>query len=306
MFVTTYGYIKHRIYGDSKNDFKVLVLKAINHQSGIEVFRLGSSGSVDYPPSEIYCIKRNNDFIPFWIMTTKKIESIPLKNFYIKKLFYIDPKAHIDVVDVYISRFGDDLSAVRILRGHVCYYNVWLDKQFHGYTFENNFDREELFRIAQETIPLILFENYISFDIPRPLFVRHVRPEKSLRIEFDDSGNTEQISMKQLAPSNPIPESPQSVMERLKALSDQSPLLIEQVMAELLKVERMKLYYNNLFISTCIMDPRLFDVLRRSYEAYYKGIHPEFESFLTLMIITLNTRLCSRNVLERISAMRQS
>jgi len=290
----------------SEDDVEMLTLKAIDDQSETEVFYLGSSGSVDGLSSEIYCIKRNNKFIPFWIRATKKIESIPLKDFDIKKTFYIDPKAHIDVVDVYISRFGDDLSSVNILRGHVWYSNVWLDEQFHGCIFENDSEREELFKIAQESMPLLLFENYTLPYMPRPMLVRYVRPEKWLQIKFDNSGSTEKASMERLAITDPIPESPQSVVGRLEVLSDQRPLLIEHIMAELLKVERMKLYYNNQFISTCITDSRLFSVLRKSYESYYKSIYPEFESFLVLIILTLNNRLCSRNVLERCSAMSQS
>ena len=294
MFIPTSGYIKYR---QTTKDIDMLMFKTTDQQREIEVFHLGYLNRYkERRPNEVYCIKKGDEIIPFHITRSEKVDSIPLKNFVVKSTFPIYGDPCFDVIDVTVSRLGEDLKNMKIRLANLSYLNIWLDRDIRGHTFINDAEMEETFKIIQESIPQLLFEDYLISYKPRPVVVRHVIPAKNLQIKSNDSGSIEKKCLKQLMPKDLIPESPQSVIDVLELLSDQSPLKIENIMSELHRVERMALYYNNSYLSTCIQDSRLFNILRKSYESYYKNMYKSFESFLVLIIILLNSRSCSRDI----------
>ncbi|WP_426107838.1 hypothetical protein [Massilia sp. TSP1-1-2] len=146
------------------------------------------------------------------------------------------------------------------------------------------------FRRIQEALPVLLFDNYESSHMPRPVLCRHVVPFKDEAIsEFDGSGAIEATSVV-LRPPLDDPEPPTVVLDRLEQHSEQAPIRIEEFMKELLSLERDSLFFGHYFSSAMIGNDRILPILRRSFDAYYTEHYSCFERFFSMIVGTERSR----------------
>lgn len=116
----------------------------------------------------------------------------------------------------------------------------------------------------------------------------------------DSLGELEKASVVLHAPA-PEPESRSLVLARLQARSDEAALRIEDLFAELLDVERGFLFYGNQFTDVIVNDTRFWEILRKSYNAFYSDYYDSFERFLLLVVGQIKSRQYARQVFETYS-----
>ncbi|MEJ7805632.1 MAG: hypothetical protein WKG03_06890 [Telluria sp.] len=294
MFISTYGFELATTWGHT-NYWRFH--KAIDFERGIEIFQIGGAMGIDMPfEGPIFCLKQNADYIPFTVEYETETATAPISAFNCRDNRYINPLVTFPEVDLTISNFGRDLKSIGLLRAELSYNDVWGDSEFHGYEFRSAADMNTAFRRIQEALPVLLFDNYESSHMPRPVLCRHVVPFKDEAIsEFDGSGAIEAMSVV-LRPPLDDPEGPTAVLDRLEQHNEQAPIRIEEFMKELLSLERGRLFFGHSFSSAMIGDDRIVPILRRSFDAYYTEHYSCFERFFSMIEVTERSRQTARAV----------
>ncbi|MES2316079.1 MAG: hypothetical protein V4631_01170 [Pseudomonadota bacterium] len=296
MFISTYGYVTGFVEERSCTGF---VHKAVDSERNVEVFKIGGASGVDEPfEGPIYCLKQEGLCEPFCVESVTQVATVPMTQFDIREGRCINPSIVFPVVKLTISNFGCDLKSIPLARASLHYMDLWGDGKIHGVEFPSASARSEAFKLIQEALPVLLFDDY-ELPWPRPAVCRHVSPGRQVELsEFDGSGTLEAASVELKAPLAD-PEGPMAVLDRLEKHRAQAPLRIEEIMTEILGLERGYLFFGHYYILPLMSSPRLMPLLRRSFDAHYAGHHAFFEYFYSDIIGLQASRLSSREVFER-------
>lgn len=295
MFISTFGFTEVFHEGQSH---KLFAQKAIDVERGVELFEIGSAFSVDTPVlGPFYCLKKDAEYIPFSVHLMDEISVVPMSEFNLTKWRGNNPSISFPVVHVTISNLGRDPRSIDLLRGSISCRDVWGDERVHGFEFPASTDKSSAFKDIQEALPVLLFEDYAIPCQPRPVICRHVSPVAYEPVAFDASGTLEAASVVLKAPLAD-PEGPMSVLDRMEEHSRQAPLRVEEIMAEILNLDRGHLFFGHSFTSPLMSSDRLLAILRQSFSAYYSGHFSCFERFFILIMGTQANRQTARAVFE--------
>lgn len=98
--------------------------------------------------------------------------------------------------------------------------------------------------------------------------------------------------------------SPDEVLDKLEARMTGAALPIEEILADVLDVERGTLFFGNLYAESLVDNARFWELLRTSFSSHYTGYYDCFERFLLRIVGQIKTRIHSRLVYERFSHFR--
>jgi hypothetical protein len=170
--------------------------------------------------------------------------------------------------------------------------------------FATEADRASVFRNIQEALPVLCFDAYKGYARPEPWICSSVGAVgQEWQLAADTSGTIEGASVMLEAPSSE-PLTPNEVLDRLETRMKSGALPIEEILADVLDVERGALFFGNLFAETLVNNVRFWDLLRISYSEHYAGYYDCFDRFLLRIVGLIQARLGSRLVHERYSRFR--
>lgn len=301
MFVSTYGFERVHPTHFKGSSYYALLHKAINVENSIEIFEIGDVTIKDSSPERIFCLRNEERCFPFRVTSEKKVGSIPMADFLQQKdPFRVIESAYFLEVEVAVSHLGVDISnSIGGALHYKNYMNVWGDDREHTDKFNDPSEARFAFSCIQEALPILYFEKYHLPENPAPRYCVKVSPkDASLNDSCDSSGALEKKSL--IAdPSAWVPRYYKSVLESLVERSQVRPLSIEELMAEMLNLERAALFKGSSWVSTPIRDESMVGIFKRSYAAYYGSHYPCFEMFMLAVADILKGRIVSRRVYER-------
>jgi hypothetical protein len=279
---------------------------AVDLATGTQLFEIGSRGGIDDWHETIYCLRHNNQYIPFSVREKAEVGWKPLAEFNMSSYRYLHPDSGIRVVDAEVRHIGVSPHSVKMgVRSHVWFMDVW-DGIHTDIVFATETDRASVFRNIQEALPVLCFDAYKGYVTPEPRICGTVGAVgQEWQLAADTSGSIEGASVMLKAPSSE-PLTPNEVLDSLEARMKISALPIEEILADVLDVERGTLFFGNLFAETLVNDLRFWDLLRISYSAHYAGYYDRFDRFLLRIVGLIKARLDSRLVHERYSRFREA
>lgn len=298
MFRSTFGHA--RTTHEDSTSWQLFHM-AMDLDAGTQLFEIGSRGGIDDWHETIYCLRHNKQYIPFSVREKSEVGWKPLSDFNMRSYRYLHPDSGIRVVDVEVRHVGVCPDSVKMgPRSHVWLMDV-LDGMHTDISFATDADRASVFRNIQEALPVLCFDAYKGYARPEPRICRRVEPVgQEWLLAADTSGAAEEASVMLKAPSSE-PLTPNEVLDRLEARMKSSALPIEEILADVLDVERGALFFGNLFAETLVNNVRFWDLLRISYSEHYAGYYDCFDRFLLRIVGLIQARLYSRLVHERYS-----
>lgn len=301
MFRSTFGHA--RVTHEDSTSWQLFHM-AVDLATGTQLFEIGSRGGIDDWHETIYCLRHNNQYIPFSVREKAEVGWKPLSDFNMRSYRHLHPDSGIRVVDVEVRHVGVSPHSVKMgSRSHVWFMDVW-DGIHTDIGFATEADRASVFRNIQEALPVLCFDAYKGYARPEPWICSSVGAVgQEWQLTADTSGTIEGASVMLDAPSSE-PLTPNEVLDKLETRMKSGALRIEEILADVLDVERGALFFGNLFAETLVNNVRFWDLLRISYSEHYAGYYDCFDRFLLRIVGLIQARLGSRLVHERYSRFR--
>lgn len=296
MFKSTYGYNCFEKVGIPV--IPKLIFKAVDHERKIELLRIGIESTPDEQSySGIYAISCDGSFIPFGVGTLKVNDYIPVSSLLVKpSSWQLHEKARVPVVEVPVFNIGFNLKEYKSIRGRLHYLNLWGNSDFHGHNFSTVDEKNRIFSYIQESLPVLLFDDYNSLCASRPVICKRVYLLGGKVANFDSILGNDDLSAHILSPQSENRESIDECVSRFENLSKSEPMTIEQIMSEILELERKIDYYGSHMVSTITGHPTFWVIMNRSYLSHYREMLESAEQLYYLIIDMIHSRIHSRTV----------
>ncbi len=302
MFRSTYDYLAITDLDNPGDAVEVLTRMVVDADSGSRLFALGMVTSPDDPGEPVLCLEQGGRRIPFTVRLRGRPAWTPLSAVMPGLRQPLRPEAGVLTLDVEIDDVGLHPHQVeRGLRsGYFAMSDVWGGERFAPMRFDGASERRAVAHTIQQALPLLFFDDCEGVHAV-PTLVRRIGAARAdWRDVLDDSGRLEAASWRP-APSSSVPETPAAVLDRLEQRSAQAPLQLAPLMADLIDMERDDFFLGRAWASTVVESPRLWALLRTSYDTHGAGRQGSFEGFLLRVIGTLKARQTGRAIQMRFS-----
>ncbi len=302
MFRSTYDYLEITDLHDPGDAVDVLTRMVVDADSGSRLFALGTVTSPDDPAETVLCLERGGRRIPFTARLRGRPGWTPLSAFMAGARPPVRPEAGVLTLDIDIDDVGlHPHQVARGLRsGFFAMSDVWGGERFAPMRFDDESERRAVVHAIQQALPALFFDDCEGIHAV-PTLVRRVGAARAdWRDVVDDSGRLETASCR-LAPRAGVPEVPAAMLDRLEQRGARAPLQLAPLMADLIDMERDDFLLGRAWASTVVGSPRLWALLRATYDAYGAGRQGSFEGFLLRVIGTLNARQMGRAIQVRFS-----
>jgi len=301
MFRTTYDFLGVTDLDDPGDPVDVMKRMVVDSDSGSRLFALGMVTSPDDPGEPVLCLEQDGRRIPFTVRLRGRPGWTPLSTVIAGTWRPVRPEACVFTLDVDIDDVG--VHPHQVSRGLRSSYfmmsDVWGGERFAPMRFDGASERRAVVHAIQQALPRLFFDDCEGIDAA-PTIVRRVGAAGAdWRDVVDDSGRLEAASWR--APLTGVQEGPAELLDRLERRGAQAPLQLAPLMAELIDMERYDFFLDRLWASRVVDSPRLWALLRATYDAHHADRHGPFEGFLLRVIGTLKARQMGRAVQVRFS-----
>jgi hypothetical protein len=302
MFRSTYDYLGVTDLDNPGDAVDVMTRMVVDVDSGSRLFALGMVTSPDDSGETVLCLERDGRRIPFTVRLHGRPGWTPLSAFMTGPWPPVRPEAGVLTLDVDIDDVGlHPRQVARGLRsGFFAMSDVWGGERFAPMRFDGASERRAVVHAIQQALPLLFFDDCEGIHAVPTLVCRVGAARADWRDVVDDSGRLEAASWR-LAPLPGVPEVPAAVLDRLEQRGAQAPLQLAPLMADLIDMERDDFFLGRAWASTVVDSPRLWALLRATYDAHGGGLQGSFEGFLLRVIGTLKARQMGRAIQVRFS-----
>lgn len=302
MFRSTYDYLGVTDLDNPGDAVDVMTRMVVDVDSGTRLFALGTVTSPDDPGEPVLCLEQDGRRIPFTVRLRGRPGWTPLSALMAGAWPPVRPEAGVLTLDVEIDDVGLHPHQVQrgLRSGYFAMSDVWGGERFAPMRFDGATERRAVMHAIQQALPLFFFDDCEGVHSV-PTLVRRVGAARAgWRDVVDDSGGLEAASCR-LAPLPAVPEVPAAVLDRLEQCGTRAPLQLAPLMADLIDMERDDFFLSRAWQSTVVDSPRLWALLRATYDARGAGRQGSFEGFLLRVIGTLKARQVGRAIQVRFS-----
>lgn len=290
MFRSTYGYVS----SDRSPGSAGLAHKAVDFERSIEIFRIGVMGGEDVPfHGDIFCFRSPAGPFAF-VYAEVPLGRVALMRFN-RSAWWRESPGAIRVVAGAVFNIGIDLQAVETgPRGQVLVDSVIA----RSLRVVGPLEAEGAFALIREALPLIRFDEYGLLG-PSPaicISVQHAPSPTAPSSPVEDEAL--KIGERLLFGQATSCASDTDVIARLQVLAATQPLRLETLFAEILDVERRMFTHGPSAMVPFAGDARFWDLLRASYDAYYREHCDSFERFLLSAVGLVGERGIARRLFD--------